>query len=156
MERNLIFDTISNEWSREGVPVGNAGDPKFDMTETVQQIISNDFWMPCTNPRYYVKAIDLPGWLTTEEYCRGTDHIYWNSLLRHGAEKLTGPEAHELFKLSRRAEVGPLVKLLGTKKFRSEFRASLASQVREWIKADPDTRYAFPLSHNQMEAISRY
>jgi hypothetical protein len=42
-----------------------------------------------------------------------------------------------------------LYTLLGTKKFRNEFRAKLAEQVRNWLN-DPEPKYRTPLSPKQM------
>ena len=42
-----------------------------------------------------------------------------------------------------------LYTLLGTKNFRSEFRAKLAEQVRNWLN-DPEPKYRSPLSPKQM------
>ena len=49
-----------------------------------------------------------------------------------------------------------LYTLLGTKKFRNEFRAKLAEQVRNWLN-DPEPKYRTPLSPKQMAcADTRY
>ena len=51
----------------------------------------------------------------------------------------------------------PIVKLLGTRKFRSEFRAKLAEQIRQWLHTPvSERRYQFPLSQRQYECIARY
>lgn len=42
-----------------------------------------------------------------------------------------------------------VLRLMGTKKFRSTFRASLAAQVREWLATDTP-KHATPLSPRQM------
>lgn len=42
-----------------------------------------------------------------------------------------------------------LYTLLGTKKFRNEFRAKLAEQVRNWLN-DPEPKYRTPLSPKQL------
>lgn len=44
------------------------------------------------------------------------------------------------------------IKLLKTKKFRSDFRASLARQIRAWID-DPAPKYASPLSPKQLQQL---
>lgn len=50
----------------------------------------------------------------------------------------------------------PIIKLLGTKKFRSEFRENLARQVREWLHTPvADRRYQFPLTPRQLDCIYR-
>lgn len=49
-------------------------------------------------------------------------------------------------------DVTRLKTLLKTKKFRSEFRAKMAAQVRDWIN-DPQPKYATPLSPKQMQYI---
>lgn len=43
-----------------------------------------------------------------------------------------------------------LYTLLGTKKFRNQFRAGLAQQVRDWLKEE-NPKYASPLSPRQFE-----
>lgn len=43
-------------------------------------------------------------------------------------------------------------KLLKTKRFRSDFRRSLADQVRRWI-ADPDSEYRRPLTNKQQNYL---
>lgn len=51
--------------------------------------------------------------------------------------------------LLRREEFEGVLKLLGTKNFRSDFRKSLAESVRKWL-ADPAPKYARPLSNKQL------
>jgi hypothetical protein len=43
-----------------------------------------------------------------------------------------------------------LYTLLGTKKFRNQFRANLAQQVRDWLKEE-NPKYPTPLSQRQFE-----
>lgn len=45
-----------------------------------------------------------------------------------------------------------VIKLLKTRKFRSEFRAKLCQQVRDWL-ANPAPRYATPLSTKQLQYV---
>lgn len=48
-----------------------------------------------------------------------------------------------------------VIKLLATKKFKSEIRLSMAQQVRSWL-ADPDPKYPTPLSPKQVEILTRH
>ena len=45
-----------------------------------------------------------------------------------------------------------VMRLLVTKKFRSNFRRDMAQRVREWL-ANPAPRYATPLSPNQFQYV---
>lgn len=60
-------------------------------------------------------------------------------------------EARELARACTNEEFEKIVRLLSTKKFRSSFRQSLASQVRAWV--DGKSEFATPLSPRQFAAL---
>ena len=47
------------------------------------------------------------------------------------------------------------VELLCVKKFKSQFRASLANQLRDWL-ANPEPKYRLPFSRRQEECVMPY
>lgn len=53
-----------------------------------------------------------------------------------------------------RDTVDAILSLLSVKHYRSEFRKSLASQIRAWLAGEYEYRY--PLSRRQLESITRY
>lgn len=90
-----------------------------------------------SSPMYEVHEIELPSWMTTDEYCRS--YFLWKLLWGCGAD----PEWPE--KLA-------LVQLLKTKKFRSEFRMGLRDQLVTWLN-DTERRYASPFSKKQWDTL---
>lgn len=66
-------------------------------------------------------------------------------------EAALADEARELARACTNEEFEKIVRLLSTKKFRSSFRQSLASQVRAWV--DGKSEFATPLSPRQFAAL---
>ena len=97
-----------------------------------------------------VHEIDLPDWLSPEEWLQ--DVTGWKYLW-----VFIGRDADEATQRAFKPWSGPRKvaawKLLQTKKFRSEFRASLAEGLRYWISASPDIRPVSPFTPRQWECI---
>lgn len=103
--------------------------------------------------RYAVLEVELPDWLTPEEWIRSEVHFRF-------AFSYTGKEAEE--SLVRWFAYGELpeerknaiMKLLKTKTFRSSFRESLQKQVLQWLHTSPeDRKFDSPLSPKQWSSL---
>jgi hypothetical protein len=107
---------------------------------------------------YETAEITLPDWLDPTEWANNTTS--WKWAWGCGVDQ-TWPE-HWQRTLAKgnfsTAEKLALVKLLKTKNFRSDFRRSLAEQVKAWLDTPADDRkYNRPLSPRQMDAlVDRY
>jgi len=103
--------------------------------------------------KYELHELDLPVWLSTEDYCY--NEYRWRFILAYPdmCEKL-GAQSYRLLRMDF-DRIKALAELFKVKKFRSSFRQSIFSQVCEWFN-DPDPRYRDPLSPGQWNAISRF
>jgi hypothetical protein len=97
-----------------------------------------------------VHEIELPEWLSTEEYC--TSYLKWKYFWGLGAN----PEWPETWQrlLTRKglstADRLACIQLLKTKKFRSEFRKGLHAQLVNWLNEE---RYPYPFSPKQWDKL---
>jgi hypothetical protein len=96
-----------------------------------------------------VHKIELPDWLSTEEYC--TSYVKWKHFWGMGAD----PEWPEKWQrlLARNgspADRLACIQLLKTKKFRSQFRNGLHDQLVNWLNEE---RYPSPFSPKQWNKL---
>ena len=108
----------------------------------------NDMLVPVT--RYTLGEVDLPDWMTCDEYLsRQTD---WKWYLGFGGKP--GWPRQWFSRLSGLGEAPRVaaIKLLNVRNFRSPFRMSLRSQLEAWLN-DPQPRYASPFSRKQWDAV---
>lgn len=129
---------------------------QVDLSEKHQCILNSGDWRPVTVDLWEVREVELPDWLTPEEWIR--DRVAWKYTWGLGVDP-EWPEAWQrALKGLDSAETLACVKLLKVKKFRSDFRASLREQLERWIEASPDERkYDSPFSYRQWNAlISRH
>lgn len=89
----------------------------------------------------------LPEWLSVEEWVRRA--VKFSYLWGYGCPK-SFPEAwqRKLINFGQNEAYGA-IKLLLTKKFRSEFRQSLRTQLESWLNAQGEQQYASPFSQRQ-------
>jgi hypothetical protein len=103
-------------------------------------------------PKYEVHEIELPEWLSTEEYCG--DYVRWSHLWGYGADP-EWPEAWQRVLMSINSDPSAKVAcidLLNTMKFRSDFRASLRNRLVTWLE-DPEARYPSPFTPKQWDKL---
>jgi len=97
-----------------------------------------------------VHEIELPEWLSTEEYCK--TYRTWKYFWGLGAN----PEWPEKWQriLVRKgyspADRLACIQLLMTKKFRSKFRSDLCAQLKTWLEEE---RYPHPFSPKQWDKL---
>lgn len=134
----------------------------YDTNETVNRLVSHDFWEPVSTYLYDTVLVDLPEWMTAESYvmsirrqislreaikCGATDDMLDHPRLgRYIIDGLWGMGDHVR---------AAFIKLMKTKAFRSTFRKGLFDQVTAWM-ADENSPYSSPLSFHQLESISRW
>ena len=96
-----------------------------------------------------VHEIELPDWLSTEEYCKS--FIKWKHLWGLGGNP-EWPEKWQrlLARGGSPADRLACIQLLKTKKFRSEFRRGLHDQLVTWLTEE---RYPSPFSPKQWDKL---
>lgn len=97
-----------------------------------------------------VHEIELPDWLSTEEYCKS--FVKWKYFWGLGADP-NWPEKWQ--RLLTRGGFSPsdrlaCIQLLKTKKFRSKFRSDLHAQLVNWLTEE---RYPYPFSPKQWDKL---
>jgi hypothetical protein len=115
----------------------------------------NDMLVECN--LYDVRDVEIPDWLTVDEYLHGRVSKCSIQLFMQFYPNLIQKFGRNAFKLSvlpYEYEVA-LDKFCKTKTFKSEFRKSLFEQVKAWVEMD-EPEYKNPLSYKQWNAIMRY
>lgn len=124
-----------------------------DTREMVACCVSSDMDMLIDVPKYSVRDVVLPDWLSTREWLRNTTRWKWVWGLGADSE---WPESWQrgLASMTGTPERLVAIKLLTTKNFRSDFRRSMRDQVVAWLETPVDARkYANPLSARQNDAV---
>ena len=104
--------------------------------------------------RYGFRLVDLPDWLSAEEYQR--HDVEWSYAWARGVD-VDWPETWQraLMRMPDRGERIALIDLLRVKAFRSEFRRSLRFQVEAWLDTPvEERRFETPLSPRQLSSIT--
>lgn len=147
--RTVLFSRKNNENITTRLdPVGEYVPGTVDLEATGTFCRAPDDDGPVTGKLYSVEDVDLPEWLSANEWAR--NFVRWKFLWGHGAD-LEWPEAWQrgLLHLNSAEKTG-CIKLLRTKKFRSEFRKSLYEQLVAWLETPADERkYSSPFSPKQ-------
>lgn len=129
---------------------------KANLQDTKQCIWSNDDYRPVTMNLWEVRAMQLPDWLSGDDYAH--DFIKWDSLWTT-PEANTMPQDWQMYLalgLDDPKERHALAKLL-TANTKSKFRQSLRAQVVDWLATEPDQRkYSRPLSWKQLSALLKW
>lgn len=126
---------------------------QVDLEATGTFCASADWDMLVTEKLYEARTVELPDWLSAEEWCRS--YIEWKFVWAAGVDR-EWPETWQrgLARLPF-ADRYAACKLLATKKFRSDFRRSLRDQIVAWLETAPDARkFPSPLSSRQWCAIA--
>lgn len=125
------------------------------VTESFCVSFDNDMLVSCK--AYEVREVELPEWLSVEEWCANLTK--WKYTWGMGCKK-DWPEATQRFILGLKDCKDRLacVKLLETKKFRSELRKSLRDQLDQYIATPAeDRKFKSPFSPKQWDClIDRY
>jgi len=127
----------------------------LSVTDSFCVSFDNDMLVSCKV--YEVHEVELPEWLSVEEWCANTTK--WKYTWGFGVKK-DWPETVQRFvsEVDGEGERLAVVKLLETKKFRSEFRKSLRVQLDAYL-ATPvaERKFASPFSPKQWEClVDRY
>jgi hypothetical protein len=125
---------------------------QVDLTEQQDCILSSDDWRPVSVPKWEVREVTLPDWLSPEGWIR--DSVYWKYCWGSGVDR-EWPEGWQrgLLRMNT-AERLACVKLLKVKTFRSEFRASLRDQLEKWLETPSDLRqHNSPFSTRQWDCL---
>ncbi len=108
-----------------------------------------------TENKYELREIDLPDWLSTEDYTARSNYFKWNFILAYTdlCEKLQ-EKTYKIYPLEF-WQISALGNLFKVKSFRSDFRRSVFNQVCDWLSQD-NPKYRSPLSDRQWSAIGRF
>ena len=136
-------------------PVAVLGEREVNMDETVTCCVSSDFDMLVSVARYGTCEVELPEWLSPAEWLQ--HQVAWKYAWGFGVEK-TWPEAWQRFVAYNCSGASTkrlaVVKLLKTKSFRSNFRASLRRQLETWMATpEGERQYGNPFSSKQWDAL---
>ena len=138
-------------------PVPREANPEtidFSIKKTYDISLDGDGSHWSNLPRYEKRSVDLPDWLTTEEFCQG-----WYDSLRYliafGAS-LDWPEAwlRGLKQMETAQQRYGAIQLLkaNAERMRSAVRKSIREQIIVWLTTEPSTRvYTMPMSPRQCE-----
>jgi hypothetical protein len=123
-----------------------------DLTATCTVCVSYDNNMLVSKDKYSVGEVELPDWLSPDEWLRNTTR--WKYTWGFGADR-SWPESWQRFVAGcGEAQKYSVIKLLKTKKFRSKFRASLREQLERWLDTAPEDRqYDSPFSYRQWDCL---
>jgi hypothetical protein len=121
-----------------------------NLEEKVMRLCNSDFWIEVPVNKYAVCTIELPDWMSEEEYIR--NWVDWKYVWGRGCSK-EWPEKWQRFFCQVSAEKClAMVKLLKVKKFKSEFRKSLRIQLEEWLNSE-ERKYPMPFSPKQWSTL---
>jgi hypothetical protein len=152
-KHQILFTRKNNENATTALDPMAPWAGQVDLTETGTFCASFDFDMLVTKNLYEVREVELPAWMSAEEWCRS--YIEWKYVWASGVQR-TWSESWQrgLARLSF-ADRYAACKLLGTKSFRSVFRKSLCDQIVAWLETAAESRkYASPLSDKQWSSIA--
>ena len=121
----------------------------YDKEIMAKTIRSYDDWRPEPKLRWGLIDVEIPDWMTPNEYVG--QEINWKYFKIIGGTEALGRKAYyRLIDLHGSLRVA-CVKLLNTKNFRSDYRASLRLQLDKWI--DGDSPFSSPFSQKQQNSI---
>lgn len=149
----IVFEFIGQFDTDNAVsPVCREEEFSGNLDETVRGISGPDDFRPVQRRRWQVRDVDLPSWMSVEEYIRDYARISTRMYYIRDVGESAGRYMLELSGPSLRA-----FHQLMTANLRSEFKKSLKEQVITWLEKDPvDREYPSPLSDKQWQAITRY
>lgn len=140
----------------EGNTATLANGQTVDLTEQKTCCLYHDDDRPVNVDYYAVGEVELPEWLSAEEWLRDTTK--WKYVWGFDVPK-TWPEAWQRGVAGfGQADKLACVKLLNTKSFRSDFRRSLRDRLVEWLETPAgERRYDSPFSDRQWDClVNRY
>ena len=125
---------------------------KEKLKEKTTKTWTSSDWRLVEVPRYKVLEIEIPDWMSPEEYLDTHTQIGWKYYkIAGGAEKLGREAFKKLSWFKDKPLLVAVLRLLKTKRFRSKFRESLRDQVLDWIEGK--SKYDSPLSKKQRDAL---
>lgn len=126
---------------------------EVDLTETKDCIHSHDDWRGVITNRYGLCTVELPEWLTPQEWCRRS--IDYKYAMARGMDLAWGEKWCRTFMTWRPTVQLAAAKLLNQNRarMRSSFRISLYEQIVAFME-DPDgSPYDSPLSPRQVGCL---
>ena len=148
----VLFEHMGSNSTTPHTPIGAYLEGSVDLTKIVSRCINSDFDMLCDVLLYEVHTVELPEWLSLEEWIQGRTGWTWLwacNKLPKGTPEVIQRNLLTLKGSYRHA----LVKLITTD-LRSEFRKSLKGQAMVWLTQEPRTqKFQSPLSPKQAEMM---
>jgi hypothetical protein len=125
---------------------------EVDLSAAKNCIASNDDWRDVKVNRYEVRDVTLPDWLSPDVWLR--HWVEFKFLWESGADKSWSESwTRGLLALDTNTR-HVAVKLLNTKKFRSDFRAAMHKRLVEWLETPSESRaYKSPFSARMFDCL---
>jgi hypothetical protein len=128
---------------------------KFDFSALHRvQVSFDDYYQFMEIPKYFVKSISLPTWVSEQFFLQNYNSLkYAYSLAPKFVETLNEDTFTRFSKLDENDQY--LIEYIFVKSAKNDFFASLISQVYQWLnEVRPQNR--FPLSQAQAKAASKF
>ena len=127
---------------------------QVDLSEEKNCLYSNDDWRLTPVKKYAVKDVELPDWMSPEEWLYNCNYLKWHRLWSfRGTKELPETWQRKLLQIDGK-QLTACAKLL-TASLRSPFRQSLREQLVGWLNKE-ENEYPSPFSWRQWESLLRY
>ena len=133
-------------WDENAKTATTKGGKTVDLNETVGCCLSSDDNRLVSKARYSVRRIELPEWMSPEEWLANSTQWKWFKGMG-GNEELPALWCRRLMRFGEKQKLA-CIKLLNTKNFRSDFRRSLRERLESWL-SEEEHDYDSPFSHRQ-------
>jgi len=150
---DVVYEFVGLHDTQNAVrPVCLLADFRGDLSETRVGCRSYDDNGPATYPRWQVRQITIPTWLSIDEWARH-DRAYCGMMPRD----LELPEQLVRLLVTLDLPRRRALRQLMTACLRSEYKISLRAQVQRWLDTPATERqYDSPLSPRQWWSLTRY
>ena len=127
-----------------------------DKPEEDIRLMSNDDWRSITCQVSAIGEVELPDWLTPEEWIR--NEVYWRYTWASDIDRRVKslPEEQQRFIYSLDGSRQQAAAQLLCAKLRSKFKLSLKKQILAWLADDSDNKFDSPLTHRQWGCLTKY
>lgn len=149
MIHQVVFEHLGENATTDHDPICALADFAGDLNAVVTRCMSSDNDMAAQVTRYQVRDVLLPDWLPVQEWL--CNNISWAYMWNRGVDP-SWPEAWQR-KLITLSAISQLVsvKLLKTKKFRSNFRQSCNDQLQAWLGGT--SNFPRPFTDRQLDYL---
>jgi len=150
---DVVYEFIGLYDTQNAVrPVCLLADFRGDLSETRQGCRSYDDNGPATYPRWQVRQVALPAWLSIEEWAQN-DRDYCGMM----PQDLELPEQLVRLMITLDLRQRRAIRQLMTARLRSKYKISLRAQAQQWLDTPAEERqYKSPLSPRQWSSLTRY